>query len=193
LEKCPDCRAELARGRELAAGLRSEAAPVPSAHPAQLRRLLERIEAGDLDDEAPAHPPRPARGERLRHWFRRTPAPVRWLLLAQTAALLVFALRPLLPGAPSGTFRTLSEEARPLSALRVRVVFAPSAQEDEIRRLLLEVRAEIVGGPSPLGAYELALGPAGAGEPPETVLRLLRSDPRVLLAEPIPGADVRGR
>jgi hypothetical protein len=61
-----------------------------------------------------------------------------------------------------------------------------------MRALLLEARAEIVGGPSPLGAYALALEPGVAGDSPEAVLSLLRADSRVRLAEPVTdAADAR--
>jgi hypothetical protein len=91
---------------------------------------------------------------------------------------------------PPGRFRTLTS-AVPESprAPAIRVVFRPDLREAELRRLLLEARAEIVGGPSPLGAYALSLGFTASGESPEAVLALLRADPRVLLAEPIVGGD----
>ena len=68
---------------------------------------------------------------------------------------------------------------------QVRVVFAPTATEAELRRILLEVRGEVVGGPSPLGAYTIAVP---GGEPLELVLEHLRADAHVRFAEPVAGA-----
>jgi len=191
LEICSACRAELVRCRDLAAEVEQEAGPVPSAHPAQLTRLLERIERGDLDrGDEPEPRTAPEFTRRLRAWMRSTPVPVRWLVLAQAAVLVLLVVVGPVATTPTGAFRTLAADAPVRETRRVRVVFAPETTETEIRRLLLELRAEIVGGPSALGAYALALAPVAAGEPDDAVLDLLRQDPRVLFAEPISGDDV---
>jgi hypothetical protein len=65
------------------------------------------------------------------------------------------------------------------------VVFDPALTEADLRSLLLELRAQVVGGPSPLGAYTLEV-PAGGddADPPEVVLDHLRAQPGVRFAEP---------
>jgi hypothetical protein len=97
------------------------------------------------------------------------------------------------PG-PRAGYRTLSDPPRPaaagaaVSGPQVRVVFAPATTEAELRRVLLEVRGEIVGGPSSLGAYTVAVPASGPGsEPLALVLEHLRADPRVRFAEPVTG------
>lgn len=186
LEGCAACREELERCRALATELALVEGAAPMPHPAQFARLVERIRAGEYDRAEPGAdaPRRPLRAPRA---WRATPRPVRWLLAAQAAGLLV-ALSLL--GAPregvgAPRFRTLSSAAAPAARAAVRVVFAPDATEAGIRRLLLEARAEIVGGPSALGAYALALAPAAAGESAASVVERLRDDPLVRLAEPI--------
>ena len=67
------------------------------------------------------------------------------------------------------------------------MVFAESTPEAEIRRLLATVRGEIVGGPSPLGVYTVAL-PAD-GEPLPVVLSHLRAQPQIRFAEPVAGSE----
>jgi anti-sigma factor RsiW len=186
LAACPACREELGQCRRLAEELARCAPPEPAPHPAQLARLVERIRSGgaELGDEIAA-----ARNPRWtpRRVWRATPAAARWLLVAQAAALVaalgLFTWR--LRASDAEAFRTLSSPTAPAARADVRVVFAPAASEAEIRSLLLEARAEIVGGPSPLGTYTLALAPAPAGESVAAVVALLRANPRVRLAEPI--------
>ena len=106
--------------------------------------------------------------------------------------MLVVLLGVVFWPSPPSRFRTLSDAAPPMATnaaqRQVRVVFAPTATEAELRRVLLEVRGEVVGGPSPLGAYTIAV-PAGAGaEPLSLVLEHLRADPHVRFAEPVAGA-----
>jgi hypothetical protein len=190
LAACDACRAEAEHCRTLARELERTTAPAPAPHPAQLARLEERIARGDLDrEDAP-----PARRRGL---VRVPPRATRWVIGLQAAALAACLLwigsleRAPGPG-PSGPYHTLSSPVRSRTA-SVRVVFAPDATEREIRSLLLEIRAEIVSGPSPLGAYGLALAPAAAGESQEAVLARLRSDPKVRLAEPVLGREEDGR
>jgi hypothetical protein len=60
---------------------------------------------------------------------------------------------------PPEAFRTLSDSAAAAEStgLRVRMVFASEIDEGTLRRLLLEVEGQIVGGPSPYGVYTVEL------------------------------------
>jgi len=186
LASCLDCREALEECRRLAAGLARAEPPEPAPHPAQLARLVERIRSGEADRET-AEDRSGLGGRPSRHLWRSTPRAARWLVGAQAAALLLaLGLLAERPGeTDAARFRTLSTAEAPAARAQVRVVFAPEASEAEIRHLLLQARAEIVGGPSPLGAYALALGPASAGESAASVIDLLRADPHVRLAEPV--------
>jgi anti-sigma factor RsiW len=179
LAVCAECRDEELRCREIRQAVR-EARVAPSPHPAQLARLVARID--ELEQE-------PAEGP-LRALFA-APLSVRLVLAAQLAAMLALVAYIVWPVGPV-PYRTLSDPAPAgvpaATALEVRVVFAPEASEAEIRQLLLELGAQVSGGPSPLGAYTVSL-PAGAGaEPLPVVLAHLRGHPRVLFAEPVAGA-----
>jgi anti-sigma factor RsiW len=186
LEDCALCRRDEAHCRALAARVRAaeEVAPVP--HPARPERLLARAarRSGRL---------------RLPAGLLATPMPVRWALVAQTALVVVLigALGWRSTGgsaAPQGApievsgapFRTLADPQPPPSrAASLRVVFAAGTPEQELRRIVLALGAEIVAGPTPLGAYTLAL-PTGAGaDPLAVVLEDLRSLPAVRFAEPV--------
>jgi anti-sigma factor RsiW len=189
LAACPICRAEAERCRALGAGVRG-AEVAPSPHPAQLARLLRRIDEVE--------------GERRRPLFVRllgtTRVNVGWALGAQAVTLLALVMVifwPVAPVAPPSVatapaFRTLGDPPAPGpagapagSVHRVKVVFAPTTTEADLRALLLEVRAELVAGPSPLGAYTLALPARGpAAEPLTLVLEHLRADRHIRFAEP---------
>ena len=180
---CAECRAELEQCKTLGERMRG-ASVSPSPHPAQLHALMRRI-----DD-----------GERARRWpqpFAGHPRFVRGALLAQAAViviLLALAFWPALDRQQQAQFRTLSDAPAAAAPVhQIRVVFRPDATEEQIRRLLLEVRGELAGGPSALGAYTVAVPAAGPGaEPLPAVLAHLRADARVRLAEPVAGQLAAG-
>jgi anti-sigma factor RsiW len=193
LESCADCRAELARCRELAAEIAAAEPPVPAPHPARFARLVERCVAPGVVREAPA--PVAARG--ARRLFAATPRPVRWALAAQLlvglglAGALALSLGP----RPAPVYRTLSDPApvATASGTLVRVVLAGDLREADLRALLFAVEGEIAGGPSPAGTYTLRL--AGVRDETDLGARLsrLRAAAGVRFAEPIAGGHVPPR
>jgi hypothetical protein len=85
-------------------------------------------------------------------------------------------------------------EAPPFDAplgpgIRLRVMFSPKATERQIRALLLDLRGEITGWPSPLGVYTVSV-PA-ATDAVREILARLRSEPQVVFAEPAPSGEGR--
>lgn len=188
LSDCAACRDELRRCEQLGVALKSAAGAAPAPHPARLESLLSRLDAGEPPVDGERSPSRsPSVAGRLRALGRATPRPVRWLLAAQLAGLAVLLTAASAPPRTIG-FRTLATPEVAPATPALRIVFAPDCSEAEMRRLLLEVRAEIVAGPSPLGAYTLALGPLAAGESPEAVVELLRGRAAVRFVEPIGGS-----
>lgn len=186
--RCERCRQELEECRQLGAALSplqdaGETAPTP--HPARLARLMARVD--QIEETGRASFPR-----RLRSLFAATPAPARRLLAAQLALIVLLAgawawkAVPAAPDAPA-EYRTLSDPAPPAPAasLRVRVVFAEDATEQQIREVLLGVGGQLAGGPSPLGAYTVEI-PSGR-DPVPIILSFLRSRPEVRFAEPLGG------
>jgi len=185
LEECDACSRELERCRALLELSRPDESVAPAAHPAQIERLLARDDAeGDAFDREPSlpfpradHPP----DER-----RRWPRAAIWLVAAQLAALAVLGGWV---GTRSGqnarpaSFRTLSDPAPAVGEIRLRVVFDPETPESALRQLLLDVGAEIVAGPSPLGVYSIRLRRGEGEEPPRWVLESLRGRPEVMFAE----------
>ncbi|HYN23369.1 MAG TPA: zf-HC2 domain-containing protein [Thermoanaerobaculia bacterium] len=191
---CERCRDELESCRRIGEAMSPAAQAMPSPHPAQLARLMSRL------DEAESS----ALGPRLKNVLAVTPKAVRWTLAVQLAAVLLLAAGatglfwsqraavpplgpPAAPASPA-EYRTLSEPAVPAAAVfRVRVVFAEEATERQIREVLLGAGGQIAGGPSPLGAYEVEL-PAGR-DPLPVVLSYLRARREVRFAEPIAGDE----
>ena len=191
LAGCARCRAELAREEGLAAALRAAEDVAPAPHPAQLARLL-----GRLDGE-----PRAERLPRLAALWAGTPRPVRWAVAAQ--ALLVLALAaatgwraggvdPARETAavetPAAEFRTLADTtpetpaAAPAGATRLRVLFAEETSARAVRGILERVGGRIVDGPSPLGVYTVEVPAGPAADPLEVVLDHLRAQPEVRFA-----------
>jgi anti-sigma factor RsiW len=204
LAACPRCQEEERVCRRTAAEIAAAAEVAPYPHPIQFQRVLARVEESEREER------RQAGGWRLLAPFKSlvqaTPRPLRGALVAQAAVILLLvgflgwdALRPgpaspTAPAAgtvaPGAVYRTLSAPAAPpVPTLRLRVMFSPQATEKEIRGLLLDIRGEITAGPSRLGAYtvEVPAVEVPAGDPAGVVLARLRSEPRVMLAEPVTG------
>lgn len=178
LSGCARCREELAACQGAGEAVRRQEVTAPSPHPAQLARLMARID----EEENVLHG--------LRALFAATPRAVRFALAAQLAVVLLLAgallWRP--EPAPAPLFQTLSSPepgAEAGAAARLRVVFAEATTEKEIREVLLKVRGQVVGGPSPFGVYTVEV-PASP-DPVESVLAHLRSQKGVSLAEPVAG------
>jgi hypothetical protein len=175
---CGECKQELDRCRALGEQVRGVTV-APSPHPAQLQALMRRID----DSESVRRWPQPFAGH---------PKFVRGALLAQAAVIVVLlglAFWPARQGAEPQRYRTLSDAPAALAPMgQIRLVFRSEATEAQMRQLILDVRGEIVGGPSALGAYTVAVPASGPGaEPIGRVLEHLRADPRVRLAEPVAG------
>jgi hypothetical protein len=192
LAACPRCQEETRVCRRTADEIVRAGEVAPSPHPVQFQRMLARIDESEREE-------RQQGAGRLLSGFRplvrSTPRPLRWVLVAQAAAIFLLvgfvawnARRPAAPSpaAPGPTYRTLSNpETAPAPTVRLTVLFQPKATELEIRGLLQGIKGEITAGPSPLGAYTVAV-PA-AGDPVRVVLARLRSEPQVMLAEPVGG------
>lgn len=187
LDVCSRCREEVAVCRATREALAQTGEVAPSPHPVQLTRLLTRVD--ELESGS---------GSGRRPFLASLKAllvptnPVRALLAVQLAitvllvSLLVWQQRQ--PEETLPLYRTLSAPGAPRgNEARVRVVFAETATEREIREILLRVHGEIVAGPSVFGTYTVEI--PTEGETPGTLLTHLRSLPQVRFAEPMPAVD----
>jgi hypothetical protein len=200
LADCHLCQEEERTCRLTAGTVKSAGEAAPTPHPVQLQRVLARI------DEAEREEPASVRRWNLLALFRAlveaTPRPLWGALVAQVAVIVMLvgvlvwpAIQPGPKTSPEpAVYHTLSAPDAPLdtplgSGIRLRVMFSPKATERQIRGLLLDVRGEITGGPSPLGVYTVSV-PAAANAVREILARL-RSEPQVVFAEPATGGTGR--
>jgi anti-sigma-K factor RskA len=183
LESCSECRGEIERCRLLEEFYGAMEPSAPAPHPARVERLWAR--AREAEDR------------------RRSTLPWRPIALAQ-AALIAVGLGILgwqaghapsarrVPTTPPA-FHTLAAPQAPASVSRVarfRVVFAPETPEAEIRRIVLSFDGEVVGGPTPLGVYTVAIPRRDALEAwTEVVTSRLRGEAAVRFAEPVSGPE----
>ncbi len=154
LAGCDRCRAEVEGLRELRAALkRGEAAEGPGELG---RRRLRRTVAQERRRVRPRSLWRPA--------------------LAAAAALVIAVETGLLVREATGpeTYRPLQGAGPAEAVLQVR--FAPEATEAQIRALLNEVGAYLVGGPGALGVYRLALEERGPDAVERAASRLRRRE-----------------
>lgn len=129
-----------------------------------------------------------------RGWRARLAAnDARWLRVAaglQCCAIAVLAVLLARPAdgpgagaAQAGAYRVLG--AAPVAQGGLVVIFKPDTPERELRRIVLDSGAHVVGGPTVTGAWML-----GTEQPPAAVAARLRTQPAVALAEAL-GAEGR--
>ena len=169
LRACSACRSEVESLERVQRVVREE----PTDDGSDLGNLDEILARIDHDAGA-SHP--------------RTPV-VRWLLIAQAAAIVILAILLFVPNSPRvegdpQPFRTLSAqpETAPSGAEHLRIVFADTTTEQQLREILQSVEARIVDGPSHIGAYTLRIADT---QDLVSVVERLRAEPSVRLAEPL--------
>jgi len=188
---CLRCQREVAQLRRLQASVRLDDADEPAAQ--GLARLRRRV-----DRDAALAPWR----RRWQQW--RQSATRRWpqvslpikAALAVCVVLFVGALAldryvAHLPGdrlaEQQAPYHTLSAPAAPaIAQTRLVVVFKDGVTAQQMRAWLPALHAEVVGGPSPEGAFVLAV-PREAGA---QALEQLRLNAGVAFAQPAPGGKV---
>lgn len=179
LRQCPECRAELDRERQLAAGLRlpAQSAPQPELG---LQRLMERLDQADAATARPG----PVRSRRVSRVRGATLALVGIGLVELLAlvALVFAAWRLAQPSAAPGepAYVTLSQASNVPQAARLRLVFDPQRPVAELNALLQAEQLQVVAGPSAAGVWSLD-GPGAADA--DKVAQRLRQSPGVLFAE----------
>lgn len=169
-KECGDCRADIAREKELREAI------------ASLSSGPDRGWAG-LRDKILQRPPPAERG--IASSLRR-PVPLGWAVAGQlaVAASVAIAFLTLAPAEPDPGYRLLSSPDQAASG-NVIVLFTPDTTEATMRSALEAVDARIVDGPTASGAYVLRVVERDQG----TAISRLRSDGAVLLAEPLsPGS-----
>ncbi len=149
---CEECRHEASELQQLARIMVGAGAPMVTPDDA-FPELLSKIEEAERLQAVPW--PR-----RLLFAFSAEPF-LRPVLVAGLVVIVMLAAllwRQTVPRPPEA-FRTLSDSAAAAEStgLRVRMVFASEIDEGTLRRLLLEVEGQIVGGPSPYGVYTVEL------------------------------------
>jgi len=185
LSSCPSCRAELDRCRELAAAIRAQPEPAWTASPERLARGLARVHALE---RAKGQSGRESLFREIGRWLGLTPPRIRWVLAAEAALVVLLAVAVTWQATArlGSSYRTLAGETagRSAEAGDLRVVFAASMTERELRELLMRIDARIVDGPSPMGVYTLRLSSAAdAEERARVALETLRASSSVRLAE----------
>ncbi|WP_431260186.1 zf-HC2 domain-containing protein [Roseateles chitinivorans] len=198
LPHCAHCRDELALQQQIHRGMQD--APRPSgaagaagseAEEAAIQAGLDRLWARDRD-AGPVTPVEGPRGASANDGGSRT---TRWLTAAvavQAVAMCVLGLRLWSDGHPPADYVTLSQPAALPAGAVVRLVPEERVDMGRLRQVLTHHGLRIVGADEDASSLLLApLQPAPVEAVPAMVDRL-RSEPGVLLAEPV-GAAAPGR
>ena len=180
LEHCAVCRADLAQARDVRGMLKARRG-VDHAPQAGLERTLARI------DELTREPPTAVAPTVLAG--RRRITPTQWLAAAvvvQAIGIGVLGAAVAGRGTTVGAdYTTLSSTAPPANGPRIRAVFAPATQVEELRGLLSANGLAIVAGPSEAGVFTLAVQDAHADRARvDSLLVALRRHRVVEFAEP---------
>jgi anti-sigma factor RsiW len=184
LEHCAICRGDLAQERRIRTAIKSDG-PIDYAPQAGLARTLQRIDElarGAAEQPVASGPPR------TRHTERRRLGINQWLAAAaivQAIGLGAIGASFLNRMPDAGRYETRSAASPVVGEARIRAVFKPTMTLGELRTLLIAQRLRIVAGPSESGVFTLATSDAIADRRQlDTILGGLRSDARVLFAEP---------
>jgi Putative zinc-finger len=192
LATCEPCRQELAKCVALASSLpSSEETWKPSAvHFSGILAEVDKLEAASVQLKKPINAmPALKSGffQQLANWLQQTPTPVRWTLAVESLAVAILALLIVLPFQPKpdvgGVFETLSNDEKPIKSVGalIRLSLADDMTTKELADLLIQAHAQILQGPSAVGSYTVTL----SLEDNAQSLALLRSHPKVRLAQPI--------
>jgi hypothetical protein len=104
------------------------------------------------------------------------------LMAAQLAVVAVTAVTVSYLNQPTAAYRALGSAPVVASANAI-VIFQPQTREDQLRRLLNDTGAELVGGPTDADAYVLHI----PDQSRTAAIATLRKRPEVVMAEPIDG------
>jgi len=197
LRDCANCRDEFALQQQFHDGLHADTAAAHDPQPG-LQRLLARIDAEAatgsgafpaLDEPTPLRP----RAVRWTPWLAAAVV-VQAIGLALLGGFVLGRPDPAESTATSAGYRTLSSDAAKSTAA-IRLVVAPDTTLAQLRGLLSLTQLRIVESTADNAAFGLApqdAALAGNAEFVRTTIARLRSEPGVVLAEPIAGAAGTG-
>lgn len=178
LSACAECQADLTVEKRLA----FEVADLSVETAQSWATLLPRLQATERR--------RPGLGQRigealagLRRGWRERPAWAVPALAAQVGLVGVFAALLLAPRQAPERYTALAA-SRPVPAANAIVIFKPETTEANLRAMLREADARLVGGPTAADAYLLQV-PAGTRQ---ASLARLKATGQVALAEPVDAA-----
>ena len=172
LHECAACRRELDWLQQLSSAyVRSE--PALDTEGA-FERLVPQLQRQD----APGTTRSPLTW--LRSQLSDTGAWLRFAVAMQFGVIVALGWAVALRGLPA--YHGLAATA-PRAAGSIIVVFDPGARESDVRRILRDVRARVVDGPTTANGYVLEMTDAATSS--AAALARLRTEPAVILAEPL--------
>ncbi|MGH8567534.1 MAG: anti-sigma factor family protein [Gammaproteobacteria bacterium] len=187
LALCLGCQTEVARWQTLAKAVQATDDNVWHPSSDHLAHILGRIDKLD-----PHRVPRkrPSFIQRWWSWLGEVGHTPRWAVFAPIVVACGLAVAALWP-APSPlppSYETLSDGPilPRVEPTLVRLVFADTITERQMRTLLTNIGASIVQGPSAMGTYTVALPLAATDRARLTdLVTALRTNPNVRLVEPV--------
>lgn len=193
LSHCNECREEYRQLTQLSEHFAaSDDGWQPS--PAHFATLLQQI---DAETQPAVTTRKTSLDARLRHWLSfdwLQPLQVKWAFGLQTAALALVLTIWLLPETPpdgvtDGDYVTLSsaQHGAKNGAATVRILPATTMTVGQLAELMKQCGAEVIGGPSELGLYDLAV----PRDKLETALAVLKNAQGIRLVQLDGGADQR--
>jgi len=208
LERCANCREDLAREQRVFQGMNVETAVeyMPAASLKRLQARLDGLSPTDTESVSaagqsgtsgsPISNNGPAASEGPATAGNRSRRPVAWLgLMAASVAVMAVALSLLAADrwmqfrarSSAPAYYTVTTPTPRAPEVVIRAVFAPTITLVELQSLLDEAQLRIVSGPTEAGVYSLA---ADSNRPVNSSLALLRAHAKVRFAESMqPGLE----
>ena len=181
---CDDCRAELARQRELHAAMVQERAATTDVD-AGLQQLWKRI--GQAEDDSAQASAAGTRQHGLRHAGRSGASALiyglTFAVVVEAIGISVLGVGLLSRTSSSPSYQTLSDSAVRGAGATIRMIPPASMSVGDLQVLLQGLELQVVAGPNTVGGY--ALAPLSAQPSLDKQLARLRAVPGVRLVEPI--------
>lgn len=191
LEECKACRRELKEQQQLAQAVQ-QADEISTSPQQSFAKLMQRIDASEQVNTLPKSLSLLNRLRSIMKTLLQSTSPTRWVLAAQTLAIVVLLGNILLLSSPQVdntlSYETLSNgQQSTIAHGHIRIVFSDNSLEKDKRQILTIFNARIIDGPSPSGVYTLSINQDQQIKHDDLVAmaKQLRTHESVQFAEPI--------
>lgn len=187
---CAACREQLIQIHTLASTVEAQRVGRWTPSPQHFDALMARLDAAEAGSERVKR--RVGIGHAVLDWLAQIAEFPRWVTVAQAALSLILVVALWMQSPGPVHYQTYSDPGAVArrAGSDVFLQVADDLEIGELRKLLEDIGATIVSGPSSVGHFRLRLASTDAAKLGAAITRL-RAHPKVRLAESVPVSDAR--